>query len=79
EDSEELEEELKSLMEESVPVYPFSPQKNADTFPSLPTVPDDAVGITDEELEKELSRITISHPALQSESISAQRKPDPAQ
>uniref|UniRef100_A0A673H4H3 Charged multivesicular body protein 7 n=1 Tax=Sinocyclocheilus rhinocerous TaxID=307959 RepID=A0A673H4H3_9TELE len=73
EDSEEFEEELKSLLEKTipdndvlpvVPTHPISPRKtgipDADFVRSLPSVPDSSLGITDEELDRELSRLTVS-------------------
>lgn len=74
-DTDELEEELKSLLEESapdsqlnLPEVPSGPMPshretgvlNDDFFRSLPTVPDSRLNITDEELDKELSRLNIS-------------------
>lgn len=74
-DSEELEEELKSLLEESatdgqaglpeVPSEPLpsrgAPAALNDSFlNSLPPVPHSDFGITDEELDRELSRLTLA-------------------
>ncbi len=74
EDSEELEEELKSLLEKTipdndvlpvVPTHPISPSRktgilDVDFVQSLPSVPDSSLGITDEELDRELNRTTVS-------------------
>ncbi len=74
EDSEELEEELKSLLEKTipdndvlpvVPTHPISPSRktgilDVDFVQSLPSVPDSSLGITDKELDRELSRLTVS-------------------
>ena len=77
EDTEELEEELKSLLEDSksdgisglpeVPTNPRSPARepppslpDSDLLSSLPTVPQSCFNITDEELEKELNRLTLA-------------------
>ncbi|XP_052418392.1 charged multivesicular body protein 7 isoform X1 [Carassius gibelio] len=93
EDSEELEEELKSLLEKTipdndvlpaVPTNPISPPRktgilDADFVQSLPSVPDSSLGITDEELDRELSRLTVSDTAVPRGSISAHRKLEPAQ
>ncbi|XP_059359140.1 charged multivesicular body protein 7 isoform X2 [Carassius carassius] len=93
EDSEELEEELKSLLEKTipdndvlpaVPTHPFSPPRkmgilDADFVQSLPSVPDSSLGITDEELDRELSRLRVSDTAVPRGSISAHRKLEPAQ
>lgn len=70
-DSDELEKELKSLLEESapdtsltLPEIPHHPVTTKDTsvldeafFQSLPSVPDK--NITDEELERELGRLRL--------------------
>ncbi|KTG42599.1 hypothetical protein cypCar_00000328 [Cyprinus carpio] len=93
EDSEELEEELKSLLEKTipdndvlpvVPTHPISPPRktgilDADFVQSLPSVPDSSLGITDEELDRELSRLTVSDTVVPRGSISAHRKLEPAQ
>ncbi|XP_056318995.1 charged multivesicular body protein 7 [Danio aesculapii] len=90
EDSEDLEEELKSLLEKSVP--------ENDLFPAVPTnpitpprktdlpdaafvqfVPNPGVNITDEELDRELRRLTVSDKGLSRESVSPQRRLEPAQ
>lgn len=70
-ESEELEEELKSLLEDSapdtsltLPEIPHHPVSTKNTsvlddafFHSLPSVPDN--NITDEELERELGRLSL--------------------
>lgn len=73
-DTDELEEELKCLLRDSepdgssalpvVPTHPLSPGRDPrvcgdDLLSSLPSVPDNHFNITDEELDKELSRLTI--------------------
>lgn len=74
-DSDELEEELKSLLEKTIPdsndvlpelpTHPVFPAKitamSVDDFvQSLPDVPNASLGITDEELDRELSRLSVS-------------------
>lgn len=78
-DTDELEEELKTLLEESapdgqlnLPEVPSGPMPTSrktgvlddDFFLSLPTVPDTHLNITDEELDRELSRLNISGAGL---------------
>ncbi|XP_067251556.1 charged multivesicular body protein 7 isoform X1 [Chanodichthys erythropterus] len=93
EDSEELEEELKSLLEKTipdndvlpvVPNHPLSPPwktgfSDADFIQSLPSVPDSSLGITDEELDRELSRLTVSDTDVLRGSVSAPRRMESAQ
>lgn len=74
-DTDELEEELKSLLEKNipdssdvlpdVPTHPVFPTKKTefsvdDFVQSLPAVPNAGLGITDEELDRELSRLSVS-------------------
>lgn len=93
EDSEDLEEELKSLMEKSVPendlfpavpTHPITPPRKTDLPDAafvqfLPSVPNPGVNITDEELDRELRRLTVSDKGLPRESVSPQRRLEPAQ
>ncbi|XP_051965103.1 charged multivesicular body protein 7-like isoform X2 [Xyrauchen texanus] len=81
-DSEELEEELKSLLEKTnvlpeVSTHPVSLGRK--TGISGISVPDGSLGITDEELERELSRLAVSDTAVQKGNISSQRRLEPAQ
>lgn len=93
-DSDELEEELKSLLEKTipdsndvlpeVPMHPVFPVKktglSADDFlQSLPAVPNAGLGITDEELDRELSRLSVSDTAVQMGNVSSHRRLEPAQ
>lgn len=74
-DSDELEEELKTLLEKTipdsndvlpeVPMHPVFPVKQTglsedDFIQSLPAVPNASLGITDEELDRELSQLSVS-------------------
>ncbi|XP_064203434.1 charged multivesicular body protein 7 [Anguilla rostrata] len=94
-DTDELEEELKSLLDESatdeqpglpeVPSQPLpsrgAPAALSDSFlSSLPAVPQSSFGITDEELDRELSRLTLSDTGVsQRDSISPVKRPETAQ
>ncbi|XP_042561751.1 charged multivesicular body protein 7-like isoform X2 [Clupea harengus] len=94
-DTDELEEELKTLLEESapdgqlnLPEVPSGPMPTSrktgvlddDFFLSLPTVPDTHLNITDEELDRELSRLNISGAGGQQRGpLSPLKKPEPAQ
>ena len=74
-DTDELEEELESLLRDSemvgpstlpdVPTHPFSPATEPcvlgdNLLSSLPSVPQNHFNITDEELDSELSRLTLT-------------------
>ncbi|XP_030632972.1 charged multivesicular body protein 7 [Chanos chanos] len=94
-ETDELEEELKSLLEENapdepatlpdVPAHPVSPAVEADGrvddfLRSLPAVPPSSYGITDEELDRELRRLTLSDTEAQQKGLSMPvKKPEPAQ
>ncbi|XP_036383352.1 charged multivesicular body protein 7 isoform X1 [Megalops cyprinoides] len=92
-DTEELEEELKSLLDESAPdgqpTLPAVPSKSlqpggtliGDSFlNSLPSVPNSPFGITDEELDRELSRLTLTDTGVsQRAHISPLKRPETAQ
>ncbi|KAG5280582.1 hypothetical protein AALO_G00061760 [Alosa alosa] len=94
-DTVELEEELMSLLENSapdgqldLPEVPSGPlsssrEKGAlddDFFNSLPSVPDSRLNITDEELDRELSRLNISGAGGQQRGpLSPLKKLEPAQ
>lgn len=86
-DSDELEEELKSLLETTIsesndvlpevpthPVFPARKTGDDDFIQSLPTVPNAGLGITDEELDRELSRLAVSDT-----DVSSNRRLEPAQ
>ncbi|XP_061116482.1 charged multivesicular body protein 7 isoform X2 [Conger conger] len=92
-DTEELEEELKSLLDESatdgqpgLPQVPSEPLPSggassalSDSFlDSLPPVPHSPFGITDEELDRELSRLTIADPGV-SQRGRISKRPETAQ
>ncbi|KAM9811026.1 LOW QUALITY PROTEIN: charged multivesicular body protein 7-like [Neosynchiropus ocellatus] len=70
EDLDDLEEELKSLLEEPRPELPSTPARSAwepsgpssDLLDSLPAVPFSEPRISDEQLEEELNRLTLSGP-----------------
>ncbi|KAJ8380102.1 hypothetical protein SKAU_G00008800 [Synaphobranchus kaupii] len=94
-DTDELEEELKTLLDESaadeqpalpeVPSEPLpsggAPSALSDSFlNSLPTVPRSPFGITDEELDRELSRLTLTDTGVsQRGGISPVKRPETAQ
>lgn len=85
EDMDSLEEELKSLLDESQPDTSTGlPKVPSDKLPvnapgsdllsSLPTVPQGPLTISDEQLEEELNKLTLNDTGLQqSKSLSAQR------
>lgn len=73
EDMDELEEELKTLLDESKPDFvsglPAEPahglQPSHDAvLSSLPTVPHGSLNITTEQLEKELNQLTLTESGL---------------
>ncbi|KAM9811025.1 charged multivesicular body protein 7-like [Neosynchiropus ocellatus] len=74
EDLDDLEEELKSLLEEPRPELPSTPARSAwepsgpssDLLDSLPAVPFSEPRISDEQLEEELNRLTLSGPSPRS-------------
>ncbi|XP_066570516.1 charged multivesicular body protein 7 [Amia ocellicauda] len=87
--SDDLEEELKTLLEESdpdgphtlpeVPTKPLTPGmapgRSSESFlASLPDVPTSEVNITDEELDRELSRLTLADTVAQK----PLKRPEPA-
>ncbi|KAL2091909.1 hypothetical protein ACEWY4_011707 [Coilia grayii] len=94
-DGDELEEELDGLLKESasdeqlnlpeVPTGPMPSSKETgiftdDFFRSLPTVPDFRLNITDEDLDRELCRLSISGAGgEQRGTLSPLKKPEPAQ
>lgn len=94
-DTDELEEELKSLLADSVldeasalpevPSHSLLPERDAlalgnDLLSSLPSVPQNNFNITDEELEQELNRLTLADSGFQQKETSSPRKKlDPAQ
>ncbi|KAJ8400952.1 hypothetical protein AAFF_G00389090 [Aldrovandia affinis] len=94
-DAEDLEEELKSLLEESAPDgRPTLPDVPSGSLPrrrdplalgdsflsSLPSVPHSPFGITDEELDKELSRLTLSDTGVSEKAhIAPVKRPEAAQ
>lgn len=93
-DADELEEELKSLLADSVldessalpevPSYSLLPERDAlalgnDLPSSLPSVPQNNFNITDEELEQELNRLTLADSGFQRQEMSPRKKLDPAQ
>ncbi|XP_046871756.1 charged multivesicular body protein 7 isoform X2 [Hypomesus transpacificus] len=78
-DTDELEEELESLLRDSemvgpstlpdVPTHPFSPATEPcvlgdNLLSSLPSVPQNHFNITDEELDSELSRLTLTESGM---------------
>lgn len=88
EDMDELEEELKSLLDESKPDYvsqlpavPTSglPASGGPTLSSLPAVPRGHFNITSEELEEELSHLTLTDSGLQQKKASPSKRLEPAQ
>ncbi|KAI1900804.1 hypothetical protein AGOR_G00053640 [Albula goreensis] len=94
-DTDELEEELKSLLDESapdrrpilpqVPSEPLQPRRapvgvSESFLNSLPSVPHSPFGITDEELDRELSRLTLTDTGVSQRSrISPVKRPETAQ
>ncbi|KAL0979446.1 hypothetical protein UPYG_G00185160 [Umbra pygmaea] len=91
-DIDEMENELKSLLEDSslggvsmlpeVPSHPFSSvsEISSDLLSALPSVPQSHFNITDEELDKELSCLTLSDTGLPSKyHTSPVKKSEPAQ
>ncbi|KAJ7994194.1 hypothetical protein DPEC_G00263380 [Dallia pectoralis] len=92
-DTDELEDELRSLMENSildgpsslpeVPTHPFSPVRepgsHCDRLSSLPTVPQSHLNITDEELDKELSNLVLADSGLQQKYTVPVKRAEPAQ
>ncbi|XP_062307704.1 charged multivesicular body protein 7 isoform X1 [Osmerus eperlanus] len=89
-DTDELEEELESLLRDSelvgpsilpdVPTHPFSPATEPcvlgdNLLSSLPSVPQNHFNITDEELDTELSRLTLTESGM----ISTTKILEPAQ
>ncbi|XP_028852137.1 charged multivesicular body protein 7 [Denticeps clupeoides] len=82
-DTDELEEELKSLLAEPAPEFPRPSVASScvldDTFfKSLPKVPDTHLNVTDEELDRELGRLTLSDPGV-NRKPSPLKRPEPAQ
>ncbi|CAB1319753.1 unnamed protein product [Coregonus sp. 'balchen'] len=94
-DTDELEDELRSLLENStldgpstlpeVPSHPLSPVRESgslcdDLLSALPLVPQSHFNITDEELDKELSRLTLADTCLQlKDHTSPVKRAEPAQ
>ncbi|KAM3867811.1 charged multivesicular body protein 7 [Diretmus argenteus] len=92
-DTDELEEELNALLEDSkpdgisalpeVPLNPLSPQPSLlgdDLLSSLPAVPQSYLGITDEELEEELNRLTLADSGFEQKKMTSPTKRlEPAQ
>ncbi|XP_018599509.1 charged multivesicular body protein 7 isoform X2 [Scleropages formosus] len=93
-ESDELEEELKSLLEESTPdgvrMLPEVPSRplpagralgvHGDSFlDSLPPVPASTFGITDEELDRELSHLTLTDTGMVQAHTLSDRRPEAAQ
>lgn len=94
-DVDELEEELKSLLEETKPVsiidFPKVPTKpvspagepslpGTSLLSSLPPVPQSYLNITDEELEEELNRLTLTDSGFQQKKVTSPTKRfEPAQ
>ncbi|KAF7668322.1 hypothetical protein LDENG_00018430 [Lucifuga dentata] len=88
-DVDELEKELKSLLEESkpdsitgLPEVPTKPVSSAgepslpldNLLNSLPPVPKNYLNITDEELEEELNRLTLTDSGLQQKKVTSPAK-----
>ncbi|KAM9858557.1 charged multivesicular body protein 7 [Aulostomus maculatus] len=89
-DIDELEKELKSLLDESKPkpVTPASRPQPAwesnlpgeDLLDSLPAVPHGQLSVSDEQLEEELNRLTLSDAGLEHKKMtSPARRSEPAQ
>ncbi|XP_029916325.1 charged multivesicular body protein 7 [Myripristis murdjan] len=94
-DMDELEKELKSLLEDTkpdgisglpeVPTNPLSPAREPslpgnDLLSSLPPVPQTYLNITDEQLEEELNRLTLTDSGFQQKKVSLPAKRlEPAQ
>lgn len=80
EDMDELEEELKSLLDESkpdsisglpaVPTHGLQPS-GEPTLSSLPTVPHGPLNISNEQLEEELNRLTLSDSGFQERKVAS--------
>nr|XP_023694253.1 charged multivesicular body protein 7 isoform X1 [Paramormyrops kingsleyae] len=93
-DTDELEEELKSLLEDSAPDGPLTlpkvptqplpsgraPGLRGDSFlDALPPVPDSTFGITDEELDRELKRLSVADTGSAPALVPAKKRPETAQ
>ncbi|XP_010874288.2 charged multivesicular body protein 7 [Esox lucius] len=92
-DTDELEDELRSLLENpildgpstlpEVPSHPFAPVRESgshfDLLSALPSVPQSHLNITDEELDRELSRLALADSDPQQKHALPVRRAEPAQ